>query len=193
MFRRKVSNSQLLDNAINENSKLKDAMCKQEKQLKELQNFIDFLNLQVCDGRQICGIKKIQYRGSDTYVGYILAHKYEIEPQTTYTYDILGYLSINPQSPIYRAELNWQMSRRETDIVKKLEISKHYVCDKDLYNLGIGTTGINIIKELARQLNCSEIYGHRRPLDGTDAELVKFYDKTGFKQAEDSDMIRYQL
>lgn len=182
-----------MDDVIDENSKLKDSMRKQEKQLRELQNFIDFLNSQVCDGRQICGIKKIQYRGSDTYVGYILAHKYEIEPQTTYTYDILGYLSINPQNPIYKAELNWQLSRRETDIVKKLEISKHYVCDKDLYNLGIGTAGINIIKELARQLNCSEIYGHRRPLDGTDAELVKFYDKTGFKQAEDSDMIRYKL
>lgn len=193
MFGKKVNDSKLLDDVLDENGRLKDAMRKQEIQLKELQGFIDFLNSQVCDGRQICGIKKIKYRGSDTYVGYILAHKYEIEPQTTYIYDILGYLSINPQAPIYRAELNWQLSRRETDIVKKLEISKHYVCDKDLYNLGIGTAGINIIKELARQLNCSEVYGHRRPLDGTDTDLVKFYDKTGFEQSEDSDIIKYEL
>lgn len=48
-------------------------------------------------------------------------------------------------------------------------------------------------KELARQLNCSEVYGHRRPLDGTDADLVKFYDKTGFEQSEDSDIIKYKL
>lgn len=193
MFGKKVNDSKLLDDVLDENGRLKDAMRKQEIQLKELQGFIDFLNSHVCDGRQICGIKKIKYRGSDTYVGYILAHKYEIEPQTTYIYDILGYLSINPQAPIYRAELNWQLSRCETDIVKKLEISKHYVCDKDLYNLGIGTASINIIKELARQLNCSEVYGHRRPLDGTDADLVKFYNKTGFEQSEDSDIIKYKL
>jgi len=42
-------------------------------------------------------------------------------------------------------------------------------------------------------LNCSEVYGHRRSLDGTDANLVKFYDKTGFEQSEGSDMIRYKL
>lgn len=36
----------------------------------------------------------------------------------------------------------------------------------------------------ARKLNCSEVYGNRRPLDGTDADLVKFYDKTEFEQPE---------
>lgn len=42
-------------------------------------------------------------------------------------------------------------------------------------------------------LNCSEVYGNRRPLDGTDADLIKLYDKTGFEQSKDSDMIRYKL
>lgn len=43
-------------------------------------------------------------------------------------------------------------------------------------------------------LNCSEVYGQRRPLDGSiDADLIKLYDKTGFEQSKDSDMIRYKL
>ncbi len=43
-------------------------------------------------------------------------------------------------------------------------------------------------------LNCSEVYSHRRPLDGSiDADLIKLYDKTGFEQSKDSDMIRYKL
>lgn len=43
-------------------------------------------------------------------------------------------------------------------------------------------------------LNCSEVYGSRRPLDGSiDADLIKLYDKTGFEQSKDSDMIRYKL
>lgn len=33
-------------------------------------------------------------------------------------------------------------------------------------------------------LNCSEVYGNRRPLDGTDADLIKLYDKTEFEQPE---------
>lgn len=37
-------------------------------------------------------------------------------------------------------------------------------------------------------LNCLEVYGHRRPLDSTDADFVKFYDKTGFEQSEDSNI-----
>lgn len=37
-------------------------------------------------------------------------------------------------------------------------------------------------------LNCSEVYSHRRPLDSTDADFVKFYDKTGFEQSEDSNI-----
>lgn len=42
--------------------------------------------------------------------------------------------------------------------------------------------------------NCSEVYSHRRPLDGSiDADLIKLYDKTGFEQSEGSDMIRYKL
>lgn len=46
----------------------------------------------------------------------------------------------------------------------------------------------------ARKLNCSEVYGNRRPLDGSiDADLIKLYDKTGFEQSKDSDMIRYKL
>ena len=41
--------------------------------------------------------------------------------------------------------------------------------------------------------NCSEVYSHKRPLDGSiDADLIKLYDKTGFEQ-KDSDMIRYKL
>lgn len=37
-------------------------------------------------------------------------------------------------------------------------------------------------------LNCSEVYGHRQSLDSTDTDLVKFYDKTGFEQSEDSNI-----
>lgn len=43
-------------------------------------------------------------------------------------------------------------------------------------------------------LNCSEVYGQRRPLDGSiDADLIKFYDKAEFEQSENSNMIKYKL
>lgn len=99
------------------------------------------------------------------------------------------------RKPIYKAELNWHLSRLETDIVKRLELSSNYVCGKDLYGFGIGSAGPDIIKELAGELNCSEIYGNRRPQDGKENEekLHQFYDKNGFEQSNDSDLIRYDF
>lgn len=47
-------------------------------------------------------------------------------------------------------------------------------------------------------LNCSEVYGHRRPLDGTDTDLIKFYYKAGFfiffiKKIKKSTKIHYSF
>ena len=185
----------LLEQIADVNEDLQRKLSKSERTLKDINTFLSFLSESVCKGKQICGIKKIRRYDQDVYVGYILEHKFEIEPQKTYVYTIYGYISTNVSSPIYKAELNWQFSRLETDIVKRLELANNYVCGKDMYGIGIGSAGLDVIKELARELNCSEIYGSRRPLDGKENEerLYQFYEKNGFEQRHDSDLIRYDF
>ena len=182
----------LLEQIADVNEDLQRKLSKSELELKDMSSFLNFLSESACCGKQICGIKKIRQYDNDVYVGYILEHKFEIEPQRTYVYTIYGYISTNISSPIYKAELNWQLSRLETDIVKRLELANNYVCGKDLYGLGIGSAGLDVIKELARELNCSEIYGSRRPLDGKENKerLYQFYEKNGFEQSHNSDLIR---
>ena len=185
----------LLEQIADVNEDLQRKLSKSELELKDMSSFLNFLSESACCGKQICGIKKIRQYDNDVYVGYILEHKFEIEPQRTYVYTIYGYISTNISSPIYKAELNWQLSRLETDIVKRLELANNYVCRKDLYGLGIGSAGLDVIKELARELNCSEIYGSRRPLDGKENKerLYQFYEKNGFEQSHNSDLIRYDF
>ena len=185
----------LLEQIADVNEDLQRKLSKSELELKDMSSFLNFLSESACCGKQICGIKKIRQYDNDVYVGYILDHKLEIEPQRTYVYTIYGYISTNISSPIYKAELNWQLSRLETDIVKRLELANNYVCGKDLYGLGIGSAGLDVIKELARELNCSEIYGSRRPLDGKENKerLYQFYEKNGFEQSHNSDLIRYDF
>lgn len=185
----------LLEQIADVNEDLQRKLSKSELELKDMSSFLNFLSESACCGKQIYGIKKIRQYDNDVYVGYILEHKFEIEPQRTYVYTIYGYISTNISSPIYKAELNWQLSRLETDIVKRLELANNYVCGKDLYGLGIGSAGLDVIKELARELNCSEIYGSRRPLDGKENKerLYQFYEKNGFEQSHNSDLIRYDF
>lgn len=185
----------LLEQIADVNEDLQRKLSKSELELKDMSSFLNFLSESACCGKQICGIKKIRQYDNDVYVGYILEDKFEIEPQRTYVYTIYGYISTNISSPIYKAELNWQLSRLETDIVKRLELANNYVCGKDLYGLGIGSAGLDVIKELARELNCSEIYGSRRPLDGKENKerLYQFYEKNGFEQSHNSDLIRYDF
>ena len=182
MFGRRKE-EKLLEQISGVNEDLQRKLSKSERELKDMSSFLNFLSENVCRGKQICGIKKLRQYDKDVYVGYILEHKFEIEPQRTYVYTI------------YKAELNWQLSRLETDIVKRLELANNYVCGKDLYGIGIGSAGLDVIKELARELNCSEIYGSRRPLDGKENEerLYQFYEKNGFEQRHDTDLIRYDF
>lgn len=194
MFGRRKE-EKLLEQISGVNEDLQRKLSKSERELKDMSSFLNFLSENVCRGKQICGMKKLRQYDKDVYVGYILEHKFEIEPQRTYVYTIYGYISTNISSPIYKAELNWQLSRLETDIVKRLELANNYVCGKDLYGIGIGSAGLDVIKELARELNCSEIYGSRRPLDGKENEerLYQFYEKNGFEQRHDTDLIRYDF
>ena len=186
MFGRRKE-EKLLEQISGVNEDLQRKLSKSERELKDMSSFLNFLSENVCRGKQICGIKKLRQ--------YDMEHKFEIEPQRTYVYTIYGYISTNISSPIYKAELNWQLSRLETDIVKRLELANNYVCGKDLYGIGIGSAGLDVIKELARELNCSEIYGSRRPLDGKENEerLYQFYEKNGFEQRHDTDLIRYDF
>lgn len=145
MFGRRKE-EKLLEKIADVNEELQRKLSKSERELKDMSSFLNFLSESVCRGKQICGIKKIRQYDKDVYVGYILEHKFEIEPQRTYVYTIYGYISTNVSSPIYKAELNWQLSRVETNIVKRLELANNYVCGKNLYGLGIGSAGLDVIK-----------------------------------------------
>ena len=125
MFGRRKE-EKLLEQISGVNEDLQRKLSKSERELKDMSSFLNFLSENVCRGKQICGIKKLRQYDKDVYVGYILEHKFEIEPQRTYVYTIYGYISTNISSPIYKAELNWQLSRLETDIVKRLELANNY-------------------------------------------------------------------
>lgn len=88
-----------------------------------------------------------------------------------------------------------RLNRKEHMCIRYTDLANNYVCGKDLYGIGIGSAGLDVIKELARELNCSEIYGSRRPLDGKENEerLYQFYEKNGFEQRHDTDLIRYDF
>lgn len=66
----------------------------------------------------------------------------------------------------------------------------------EYWNKGIGSVGLDIIKELAKLLHCSCIYGRKVPLRNTEEEMDKlthFCRKNGFVNAADGEHILYDM
>lgn len=85
---------------------------------------------------------------------------------------------------------------------KRLYLEETYVNDDYMQNRGIGSAGIDMIKDLAKHLHCTSIIAKRTVMRNTvsneqkQAELQKlihFYDKNGFSQTNGSEYIEFDM
>lgn len=78
----------------------------------------------------------------------------------------------------------------------ELKLGDNIVLFDNLKRRRIGTAGMSIIKELAKQLHCTEIYGKRVAIPNTPEERAKldsFYRSNGFLQDEESGSILFRM
>ena len=186
-----------LAEAGSENEKLRRV----QQQLEELEAFISWLN-SLCDGgqKQICGIRKIAYGGSDDtcYIGFVLSCQNHAGPRLIYTYDIKGYVSrnMNPRDPAYSAQVEQHMTEIQMTMTSSLYIVDNQVLDPNAKHKGVGTAGIFVMKEIAKRLRCEKITGRRMAQPDTPeerAKLIAFYTKNGFSQNEENENILFDM
>lgn len=191
IFRKSKGLKDMLEKQIALNGKIGDKLKITERSLLECQKFLDFIDAKVeKNGWQLYGIKKHK---DDEYIAYFLESKLEEEPQYRYNYNIYAYSSLSLDTPVYKAYLGWCFKERFT-VGRVLHIDNHYITCKNLQGQGIGTEAMNIIKALAKQLQCDGIQGTREALNyaATEEErkieeekLYKFYEKQGFIQSRE--------
>lgn len=191
IFKKSKELEYVLEKQIELNGRISDKLKIAERSLSEYQKFFDFIDEKVeKNGWQLCGIKKHE---NDQYIAYFLKSKLEEEPQYRYNYNIYAYLSSDLDAPAYKAYLGWCFKERFT-VGRVLHIDNHYITCKNLQGQGIGTEAMNIIKSLAKQLQCDGIQGTREALNyaATEEErkieeekLYKFYEKQGFIQSRE--------
>ena len=176
IFKKSKRLEDVLEKQMELNCKIGDKLKIAERSLSEYQKFFDFIDEKVVkNGWQLCGVKL------------------EEEPQYRYNYNIYAYSSLSFDTPVYKAYLGWCFKERFT-VGRVLHIDNHYVTSKNLQGQGIGTESMNIIKSLAKQLQCDGIQGTREALNyaATEEErkieeekLYKFYEKNGFIQSRE--------
>ena len=191
IFRKSKELEDMLEKQMELNGQIGDKLKIAERSLSEYQRFLDFIDEKVeKNGWQLCGIKKHK---DGEYIAYFLESKLEEEPQYRYNYNIYAYLSSNLDTSAYKAYLGWCFKERFT-VGRVLHIDNHYVTSESLQGQGIGTESMNIIKSLAKQLQCDGIQGTREALNYTATEeerkieeekLYKFYEKQGFIQSSE--------
>lgn len=167
-----------------------------------MEGFIAWLNKKsINDKSRIYGIKRQPLDAADTYVGFLLSAKLSVVPERTYDYCIEGYTMYNRDEPVYRAMLQQQLSDIPT-MENRLHLEETYVKGDYMQNRGIGSAGIDMIKDLAKHLHCTSIIAKRTVMRNTvsneqkQAELQKlihFYDKNGFSQTNGSEYIEFDM
>jgi len=191
IFKKSKKLEDVLEKQMELNGQIGDKLKIAERSLSEYQRFLDFIDEKVeKNGWQLYGVKKHK---DDEYIAYFLESKLEEEPQYRYNYNIYAYLSSNLDTSAYKAYLGWCFKERFT-VGRVLHIDNHYVTSESLQGQGIGTESMNIIKALARQLQCDGIQGTRKALNYAETEeerkieeekLYKFYEKNGFIQSRE--------
>lgn len=191
IFRKSKELEDVLEKQMELNYQIGDKLKITERSLLEYQRFLGFIDEKVeKNDWQLYGLKKYK---DDEYIAYFLESKLEEEPQYRYNYNIFAYLSSNLDTPAYKAYLGWCFKERFT-VGRVLHIDNHYVTSENLQGHGIGTESMNIIKSLAKQLQCDGIQGTREALNyaATEEErkieeekLYKFYEKNGFIQSRE--------
>ena len=77
-----------------------------------------------------------------------------------------------------------------------LEIADNYVKRPEMRNKGVGSIGMDCIKQFADKLGCIKIIGTKQPIPNTQEEmdkLMKFYAKNGFTQSNTSSKISFDM
>lgn len=189
---RSAIQSELIAKLEKQNQKLR--LVAQEHEI--LERFIAQLNeLCVKNGCQLCGIRKIVPENEPPfYVGFVITAPVDVDPRSC-AFDIIGYKSTNPTSlsKVYYAHVCQVMEPVPYNGRSRLRLTDHKTTAEARGN-GIGSAGISIIKELAFQLHCSEIYGRREPDTPEDLEkLRRFYARHEFALDEDNGMITFDM
>lgn len=184
------------------NEKLRRELRKVQRDYQDLEEFIAWLNEKsINDKSRIYGIKRQPLDAADIYVGFLLSAKLSIVPERTYDYCIEGYTMYNRDEPVYRALLQQQLSEMPM-IGNKLHLEETYVKSEYMQNRGIGSAGIDMIKDLAKHLHCTGITAKRTVMRNTQDDeqkqaelqkLIHFYDKNGFSQSTDSEYIEFDM
>lgn len=184
------------------NEKLRRELRRVQRDYQDLEGFIAWLNKKsINDKSRIYGIKRQPLDAADTYVGFLLSAKLSVVPKRTYDYCIEGYTMYNRDEPVYRAMLQQQLSDIPT-MENRLHLEETYVKGDYMQNRGIGSAGIDMIKDLAKHLHCTSIIAKRTVMRNTvsneqkQAELQKlihFYDKNGFSQTNGSEYIEFDM
>lgn len=184
------------------NEKLRRELRRVQRDYQDLEGFIAWLNKKsINDKSRIYGIKRQPLDAADTYVGFLLSAKLSVVPERTYDYCIEGYTMYNRDEPVYRAMLQQQLSDIPT-MENRLHLEETYVKGDYMQNRGIGSAGIDMIKDLAKHLHCTSIIAKRTVMRNTvsneqkQAELQKlihFYDKNGFSQTNGSEYIEFDM
>lgn len=184
------------------NEKLRRELRRVQRDYQDLEGFIAWLNKKsINDKSRIYGIKRQPLDAADTYVGFLLSAKLSVVPERTYDYCIEGYTMYNRDEPVYRAMFQQQLSDIPT-MENRLHLEETYVKGDYMQNRGIGSAGIDMIKDLAKHLHCTSIIAKRTVMRNTvsneqkQAELQKlihFYDKNGFSQTNGSEYIEFDM
>lgn len=189
---------ELLDKQT-ENLEIKNQeLLKTKRELKEITIFMDFVRSQILKNDwQLCELKQFN---NNKYIAFFLKSQFEQEPQYVYNYTLIAYLSSDTHCPVYKGNLDWKFTKR-FDIPREFHISSQSVTEQ-YQNNGIGTQALDIIKHLARQLQCDKITGRRVSLNKFTTEedkcieekkLYQFYQKNGFTQSEKDETIEFLL
>lgn len=169
-----------------------------KKEHNHLESFIELLNVSAFRHKlQLCGLRKVAGIGGSThYIGFLLKSKHCIQQSSAYTFRINGYLDFNRtlSNPDFYVNLQQELSEVPYWIENKLMLQNLEIPNKNYRGKGIGSAGISMVKEIAKQLHCTKICGRRVALGGQDPELLKkFYDRAGFSQNDNEEYITFRM
>lgn len=188
-----------LDAAECKIAQLKNELSKEKEKREELESFLSWLE-KYADSHhyQFCGLRKI--KSNDFYIGFLLKTESKCWPDKSYSYTLYGYISgytsydLKNQPEDYIAHFRHLYDPRPFGITNELEVTDHCVKKEGLRRNGIGTEGISLLKDIAREFHCTKISGKRVAVEGsgiTEEELYSFYEKQGFEQPEGTKKITY--
>ena len=197
---------------IEQQSKIKELQKElrvSKRTLNDLEHFIEWMNQKSEKERaRFFGLKKFSVNKCMEYVGFMLvtSDNSENSEDKHRKYCIIGYLCNGQKEPpkVYKAALSVDFSEDVKNLKKTIRLEENVVIDETRRGFGIGSAGIEAVKDFASQAHCSEILGLRRycgkyedddDLEEKNKKLFRYYEKNGFQQHKDHisfDMSNYK-